>query len=525
MWSILLALGLLAPLCAGDQVLKKIDDSNFLAVVQQVRPSIILLYNSEFDAKTNKQVAASFSDSVKMTSDAGEFMDFYYGNFKTLKDEFQILARQHMNEFETQLKAPFLFLSKEGHFTPILFDHYTDHEEFARIIKSISFQDRLLRYQNHSIEEELIRKSFAVVYRGSQKSPLYHRFLVTASVYSEIDFYVDERETSDQSTDVITAHKTHNVDEFTFDQHPSLLRNWVYILKYTRLLGHFTFYDQTDLLSMSARSSLPIMFLLCEMNNCHREIEMANWVIEKYRYYVVPIYAFMDKLEDDDPIVKRFATAPKPLLFMMEIKNRAYNYFLMRDNVEESYKDSLNEHHIEEFVRKYLSSYHKMVPFTLSESDSGNPFKNLEKITGQNFDDLVGKGKKHWLILVHEDHKSHQQALHNFDEWAKSNSWMFSKLGFGTYNQLINTTPIDVIKDTPLLIFINRRKIDRLKTEGVVGVPVETETDHLDLEQVHSLLKANYPSIKELKKYIEFNNLDINPNPDGYDLDTLKEDL
>lgn len=332
-----------------------------------------------------------------------------------------------------------------------------------------------------------------------------------------MEFYVDERNTSDQSQDKIIAHKTHNVDQFTFDLHPTLLRNWLYITKFTTLQGHLTLYDQDRYLSTIGGSGVPSIFLLCESNNCKKEIEDVKWALDRYKFMMAAFYAFSEKLDDDDELVKRLALVPKPAIFLSHIKNRQVEYFLLKDNVEPGYREAFDEHDVAYFIRKYLTAYHTMVPFRSSEesSDSSFAFKHLKRVTGDNFDQVIAKSSLHWIVLVHEDHKSHQQALHNLNQFAKSFGYLFNQLGFAAYNQLVNVSPIDIVRDVPLMIFIHKGQSHKLKTEGVNGVIVETLSDHQDLEQMFSFLRANYPLKSQLAKFVEISGIEADPNPDG----------
>lgn len=361
-----------------------------------------------------------------------------------------------------------------------------------------------------------------MVYSGSHNSPLFNRYLATSIVNTEIPFYVDERESTDQTVDSIIAHKTHNVDKLPFNEHPTLLRNWAYINKYSKVKGYLDFYEPLTFYAMMGNSNMASLFLLCDMNNCRKEIEDVNWVVEKHRYALAAHYAFADKLDDDDVVVKRLAAVAKPLVFISQYKNKEVEYFLLQDNVERGYKEIFDEHDIETFVRRYLTSPHTMIPYRMSEGDEENTeFKYVKRLTGDNFDDLIVKSGKHWIVLIHEGHKSHQQALHNLNNFVRTYGHIFTRLGFAIYNQLINSSPIDIIKEVPIMGFFDRHKLYKLKTEGVNGVPIETMTDHMDLELMFSFLKANYPLRGELKTFVELTGLDVNPNPD--DIKNLEE--
>lgn len=164
-----------------------------------------------------------------------------------------------------------------------------------------------------------------------------------------------------------------------------------------------------------------------------------------------------------------------------------------------------------------------MTPYRLSEGSSprDNKLKHLEVLTGDNFNDLIPNSGKHWIVLIHEDHKSHQQVLHNLNEFVKSYGHIFSKLRFAVYNQLVNTSPIDVVGQVPLLAFMDRHKIYKLKTDGVNGIPLEVFRDSLDLYEMFSFLKANYPLKGELKKFVDFTGIEVDANPD--DISNLEE--
>lgn len=158
-----------------------------------------------------------------------------------------------------------------------------------------------------------------------------------------------------------------------------------------------------------------------------------------------------------------------------------------------------------------------MIPYKMSEDSSptDKKLKHLEVLTGDNFDDVIAPGKQHWIVLIHEDHKSHQQVLQNLNNFVKSYGHIFTRLRFAVYNQLVNTSPIDVVKQVPLLAFINRHMVYRLKTDGVNGIPLETFIDTLDLNEMYAFLRANYPLKGEIKKFVEFSGIDADPNPDN----------
>ena len=154
-----------------------------------------------------------------------------------------------------------------------------------------------------------------------------------------------------------------------------------------------------------------MLFLLCETNNCKTDIDKVKWVAEKYPFQFAYIYAFEDKLDEGETLVKKLSKEKKPAVFIFEIKNRAYNIFLMKDNVKEKTLSVYSEHHIEEFLRNYLLNYENLLHLQLSEaaSNSGETFagnfKHLEKVTGSNYESKIGNSKDHWLLMIHEGRK------------------------------------------------------------------------------------------------------------------------
>jgi hypothetical protein len=164
---------------------------------------------------------------------------------------------------------------------------------------------------------------------------------------------VDERDTTDQSKDQIFCHRYHNVESFIFESHPINLRNWIYINKFSKVRGNLDFYDPYTFYPMIGVSGMASLFLLCDTNDCSSTIEDIKWSLDKYRYSLANHYAFIDKLEDNDVIVKRFATVPKPVIFIVEYKHKELMYYRLSDNIEQKYKDQFSEHDIEEFIRRY----------------------------------------------------------------------------------------------------------------------------------------------------------------------------
>lgn len=169
---------------------------------------------------------------------------------------------------------------------------------------------------------------------------------------TDIKYYVDERDTSDQSRDSITFHKLHNIESLEFDRHPLNLRNWIFINKFSKVKGNFDFYDPYIFYPMVGASGVPSLFLLCDTNDCSQTIEDVKWSLDKYKFSLAYNYAFIDKLEDNDVIVKRFATVPKPALFIVEYKRKELMYYRITDNIEQGYRDKFNEHDIEQFIRR-----------------------------------------------------------------------------------------------------------------------------------------------------------------------------
>lgn len=317
-------------------------------------------------------------------------------------------------------------------------------------------------------------------------------------MFRGVEYLVDSR--NPHAEPEITIHKYHNVDRLKFSEancHPSLLHSWIFVNKYSRFGGRFSIYEEGETTKMAYESNIPQLLLLCKGNHCQSEINKINWVVDKYLYHIHPVYAKVEQTEDTEYIVKRFKNEKKPLILFYELKNRAYQVFLMRDNIEGAYEESIQPGHVEEFVRNRLFNYEHMKRYKLSE-DASTPDKvtGLPKFTGDNYAEIVRQKVKGWLVLIHEGRKSEQQALHNFGQWAQKYSWHFKELGLATYNQLENSTPLELQSTTPTLIYIDSAQVNRIKTQGVVGIPVEELADHLDEESVYSLLRANY------KKYV-----------------------
>lgn len=332
------------------------------------------------------------------------------------------------------------------------------------------------------------------MFSGDKNNALYQRFKAVAAVFRGVEYVVDSR--NPHAAPEVTIHKYHSVDKYKFTEvncHPSLMHSWIFVNKYSRFGGRFSIYEEGETSKMAYESNIPQLLLLCKGNHCQSEINKINWVVDKYLFHTHPVYAKIEQTEDTEYIVKRFKNEKKPLILFYELKNRAHQVFLLRDNIEDKYLEAVQPGHVEEFVRNRLLNYEKMKPYTLSES-AGKPDTSygVERITGDNFASKMAEKKKGWMILIHEGKKSEQQALHNFGEWARLYKAYFSQLGLGTYNQLENSSPLELQTSTPTLIYVSAADLHRIKTQGVVGIPVEPLTDKFDEEGVYSLLRANY---------------------------------
>lgn len=147
--------------------------------------------------------------------------------------------------------------------------------------------------------------------------------------------------------DNVTAYSTHGADEFVFKEHPSLMRNWAYINKFMPVPRGLSFFNPTEMMSMAYKSNMPLVFLLCSENNCPRDIDKVRWAAEKYVYNFAFVYAFEDKLEESEALVKKLHHEPKPAIFIYEIRNRVQNVFLMREKTNEKIFGDYSENHVE----------------------------------------------------------------------------------------------------------------------------------------------------------------------------------
>ena len=438
MFTALLLLGLLAQL-HSHSVVRKLDENNFEEIRLAGKPSVVLLYHSEYTAEENRIAARGFSSACASSETFLAEYDCAYGNIKLLSNRSLGYVREGMNEYQIAERAPAMFLFQDGHVTKFDFDFFSSEEDMHGLFNRLIQQPNLVRYTDNKIEDEFIKNQFCASYKGPLKGQAYNRFILTAATFPEFPYYLDLREPLPK-TPVITAHKFQNTEQYVYEPHISLLRTFLFTQKFTRTGGRLSFFDESTTMAMTYKANTPMLFLLCETNSCRTDIEKVNWVIDKYQFYFLPIYAFEEKIEEDEYVVKRLANEPKPAIFIMEVKNRAHHTYLLRDNVEEgAVRESFDEHHIEELVRKYLMNYGSMVEMKLSETeDYSKEYPLLTKITGDNYNKVIKQGGDDWMIIVHEATKEGQQAMHNFYSWVESYGKYFSKLRFGIYNQLIN---------------------------------------------------------------------------------------
>lgn len=85
-----------------------------------------------------------------------------------------------------------------------------------------------------------------------------------------------------------------------------------------------------------------------------------------------------------------------------------------------------------------------------------------------------------------------RQALQRFDDWVGLFGELFPKLHFGSYNQLMNHSPLLIVGQTPVLAYIVHSKIDELRSEGFVSINLATEGRADEWELIGSLIKSNY---------------------------------
>lgn len=369
-------------------------------------------------------------------------------------------------------------------------------------------------------ETNSARYRFSVSYQGPLDSSLFQQLWVVSAVHSEIPYQIDTSDVltgptrhpdeeisvgeKEQREGLLVAHKSHNVLKSKFDRPLPLLKNWIYRAKFVSHESRLQLYQGAEDDRHFLDSAMPVLFLLCESNNCPRELEQVRWVFDKYLLDLGFSFIFEDKLEDDHLLEKFTDRFEKPLVFIMHVRNHKKDFYLMQDNVEIKHFEKVTSQIVEEFVHNFLFEHDKLVPLQYSQkNDLENQFKNLEVISGLNFRDLVRQDGKNWLIAIHEGKKEEEQAIRNFDTWAKTFCSSFSKLRCGVLNQIENRTPLGYIQGSPVLTYVAEDRIDSLEQEPPGAIPLETESDLIDHEYILSFLKTNYLEEEEMKSYEE----------------------
>ena len=470
---------------------------------------IIYVYNSTSHSDLNKKVGRQFSKHMQTVMQDYE-IPVFYSNINSLDPRFaDSIYAQVSPSFKDG--KPRVFAYFDGHYQMVLFEDFEDDDRVLGVFK------RVVGFALYGLEKEFLDDEVfeyvrslrsVMMFEGHTSGPLWGRFLMNAAVHEDVAHTALKRPEDWGSAPQVSMRMNHDVDRHFMgkETHAMDMRGWMYTVKYQHALGErVSWYEESEHFEMMHRSEMPSVLLVCSTNDCRKQTEMMNEVVQRHKFKLFFSFMFEEKLEDDDLIVSRIIHEEKPLVLILEMKSKHTRYFLLKDNVK-YFEEGFSRFDIDTFILKYLETPEKMVEYFISEPETPGlqVSEHANSITGNSCESISRSSHSH-LILVYDN--STRGSIEAYENWIHSYGGLLSRLKFSLYNQLDNACRyIGIFRSSPLLIYIEAGKSieDSYKKYGHFGLPLTNgQIDDVDMYNYLYSMHHDRDEVMRYKKIVD----------------------